>query len=75
MRVSRMRTVRRGRANTTVVTYVARVMSSMASMASVTRMTGIMATVTMSVLPNPTECHGDESNAAHGKRGQVYVHS
>lgn len=72
MRVSRMRTVRRGRANTTVVTYVARVMSSMARMA---RMSGIMSTVTMSVLPNPTECHGDESNAAHGKRGQVYVHS
>ena len=38
--------------------------------------TDIMATVTaVAVLTNSTERHRDESNAAHGERGQVYVHT
>lgn len=54
-------------------------MTEIVSTVPVTRMTDVMSTVTtmraVAVLTNSTERHGDESNAAHGKRGQVYVHA
>jgi hypothetical protein len=57
------------------VARVTDVVASVSSMASMASMAGVMAPVgAVPVLTNPTECHGDESNAAHGKRGQVYVH-
>ena len=57
------------------VSAVARVTDVVARVSAMASMAGVMAPVgAVPVLTNPTECHGDESNAAHGKRGQVYVH-
>ena len=54
-------------------------MSAMSGVPTVSGVTDIMpamtAVATVAVLTNSTECHGDESNTAHGKRGQVYVHA